>query len=264
MKYKIKAVLCANAGVSITTPNSRIWVDALHDQHEETFSDVTPEIWEAMKKHPDFRNPDVLVFTHLHGDHFSRRLLEEAMRIYPSARVILPATRSMNTSASEAGKMSPAPGKLSAEELFRQFEIGEDSICCIRTLHEGRAFTDTVHEAVVLESCGKRILLTGDMRIDESVAEGLVREYAGNTGAFEEDFLFDAVFAAFPWETTTKGRKIMNSILRPRKLVLYHIPFEEDDLFGYREGVRKRLAAAEAEKTRRVEALMEKFSETVF
>jgi len=160
MKNPITAALCANAGVSITTPEGRIWIDALHDEHEETFSDVTPAMWDEMKTHPDFRDPDVLVFTHLHGDHFSRRLLEEAMRLYPHAKVILP----------------------SAEESFRQFTVGQDEISCIRTLHEGRAFTDTLHEAVVIESTGRRILLTGDMRVDAETAAKLVRDFCRNTG----------------------------------------------------------------------------------
>jgi len=241
MKNPITAALCANAGVSITTPEGRIWIDALHDEHEETFSDVTPAMWDEMKTHPDFRDPDVLVFTHLHGDHFSRRLLEEAMRLYPHAKVILP----------------------SAEESFRQFTVGQDEISCIRTLHEGRAFTDTLHEAVVIESTGRRILLTGDMRVDAETAAKLVRDFCRNTGAemhgTEEtrrpSGLFDTVFAAFPWETTTRGRKILEDILRPEQVVLYHIPFQEDDLFEYRDGVRKVLT----ENGIIVKALMEPF-----
>ena len=241
-KTGFSAVLNANAGVSITTPHSRIWVDALHDEHEETFSDVTPGIGQKMKKHPGFVNPDVIVFTHLHGDHFSRRLTEEAMRLYPCAKVILP----------------------SGTETFRRFEIGGDELYCIRTLHEGRAFTEELHEAVVIGSGEKRILLAGDMRIDEKTAEKLIRDMEENVSGPEEDGrLFGAVFAPFPWLTTTRGRRVMKEILRPERVILYHIPFAEDDRFGYRDAVRKMLCGPEREKEGLpADALMEPFSET--
>ena len=323
---KIKVVLCANAGISITTPFARIWVDALHDQHEETFSDVTPAMWETMKKHPDFRDPDVLVFTHRHDDHYSAGLLGEAMRLYPTAKVILPPAENTsghskgveeNTSGHSGGAIEHTSGHSGGAvehtsghsggmvenasrhlesaaksagaalqgtaETVREFYLcpdlpDGDVIYTIRTLHEGKAFTDVPHDAILLETCGKRILFTGDMRIDRENAQRLAAEVSSlgtwqsledaKTGADfganvegGERYLFDAVFAAFPWETTTKGRTILREVLRPRQTVLYHIPFKEDDLFGYRKGVEKALTRGTEEEN--VSALMEPFEAIV-
>ena len=301
---KIKVVLCANAGISITTPFARIWVDALHDQHEETFSDVTPVMWETMKKHPDFRDPDVLVFTHRHGDHYSAGLLGEAMRLYPTTKVILPPAENISghsggvaehTSGHSGGVVENASRHLGGaaksagaalhgtDETVREFCLcpdlpDGDVIYTIRTLHEGKAFTDVPHDAILLETCGKRILFTGDMRIDRENAQRLAAEVSslGSWHNLEDakdgadfcanvegggEYLFDAVFAAFPWETTTKGRTILREVLRPRQTVLYHIPFKEDDLFGYRKGVEKALTRGTAEEN--VYALMEPFEAIV-
>ena len=233
------ATLSANAGVCITTPNARYWVDAIHDHHEETFSDVTPELWERMKEHPDFRNPDVIIFTHLHGDHFSRKLLEEAMRLYPAAKVILPSER----------------------EAFREYDIFGDTLYTFRTMHEGKAFTDVLHEVILLESGGRTVLFTGDMKVDAGEAKKLMQNIFENTALpmQESEGALNTVFAAFPWETTLHGRRAMEEVLRPEEVILYHIPFEKDDLFGYRDGVRKVLdGAAKRERTEvRVRALME-------
>ena len=71
--------LSANAGLSIQTAGSNILIDAFHDEKVNEFSTITTDIYEGMKQMPEFTEPDILIFTHKHRDHYSRRMTEEML-----------------------------------------------------------------------------------------------------------------------------------------------------------------------------------------
>ena len=47
--------LSVNAGVALHLGAMRVWSDALHDHRVVAFSTVTPERWNILQAHPDFR-----------------------------------------------------------------------------------------------------------------------------------------------------------------------------------------------------------------
>ena len=45
----------------------------------------------------------------------------------------------------------------------------------------------------------------------------------------------------FPWGALRKGRAFLQRYVKPEHLGLYHLPFAEDDDFGFRHAVERSL-----------------------
>lgn len=205
-----QVTLSANAGVALDFGGLRVWVDALHDEKVPGFSTVTEPLWTAMRSHPDFAAPDLLFFTHCHPDHFSQRLAREALDLWPKAKIVLPEDR-----FSGQALLSGRRERVRLPELTLDF---------IRLTHEGPRYADKPHYGCILESRGFRVLVTGDCRLcAPELAEFLT-----------EDGPIDLAILDFPWLTLPRGRRFVQEQIRPKTLLVCHLPFSGDDVYGYR------------------------------
>ena len=206
MDMAVTIGLSANAGVSVTTPSMRCWIDLLHEGTVETFSGVTEELWERICSHPDFKDPDVIAVSHFHPDHYSETLVKAARERFPNA-------------------VYAAPDRMPPGHMLK---IGKDTILFLRTVHEGRAYRETEHYGILLLSEEHRIFFTADAKVGEEALDVL------------EPYLpVDVVVAAFPWLTTQKGRTLLREAADPDLVILYHLPFAQDDRFGYRQAAER-------------------------
>ncbi len=208
----------ANAGVALRLGSVRLWVDAVHENPVSGFSTLSPAFQGTVMNHPDFQKPNLIFFTHCHPDHFSRRLLEQAMERWPLAEVILPERQ-----CARQLLLSQPRERLILPELSAQF---------IRLPHEGKEYAAMAHYGCLLDHEGFRILIPGDC----AVASPVLREFLQETGPV------DLALLNFPWITLSKGRRFIEEFIRPRHLAVYHLPFEQDDVYAYR---RAALRAAE-------------------
>ena len=71
----------------------KIWIDAANRGKIMGFSTIDDVLWNKVKSDEHFVSPDVIFFTHCHGDHFSKRMAEEALRLWPDTYVIIPENR---------------------------------------------------------------------------------------------------------------------------------------------------------------------------
>ncbi len=189
------AALTANAGVILEVGNRRIWVDALHDRKTPPFSTVNAALWGQLQKLPA---PDYILYTHCHPDHYSEKLTEAALKCWPTARAIAPEGKF-------AGPRSIADGSLEIQYLPLP--------------HEGAQYRDVPHFGILLTVEGKKIGIPGDCAL---AAEELAEWQA------------DVLILDFPWATTTRGRVFLEQHFPNAEKVLVHLPFAEDDRFGYR------------------------------
>ena len=264
----MRITLGANAGVAVKTENAVFWIDLLHTYNEAHFSPLTKSSWERIKTHPDMTPPDGILFTHRHNDHFSPGLLNEAAALYPGCRVILPkadtqidADRFEYTQGDGTTSYTLPENSSLVGARPSCFKIRGDLVYFMKTKHEGAQYEKTMHESIVIASEGRRLLITGDLIVDESAVRSvqtmlqkLVRENEGARAA--DEMQIDAVLCTFPWEATYHGRAILSK-MAPESVILYHIPFAEDDVFGYRPAVMRALARGNG--TYRLTALMEPF-----
>ncbi|MBP3305237.1 MAG: hypothetical protein J6L24_04635 [Oscillospiraceae bacterium] len=220
---RVSVTLSANAGVCVAVDGHRIWVDALHEQKQTSFSTLTPDLQKRMLKHQAFFAPEHICFTHCHGDHYSRRLTAAAKTMWPGAKLYLPEPEFTDQF-------------LVSGEEYRQEENGL-TLRFIRLPHEGAEYANVKHYGLIISTEGCNILLAGDC----AVASPKLAEALG-------DMPVDLAILDFPWATLGKGRTFLTRTLRAKHILLCHLPFWEDDTCGYRESA-KRAADALAGQT---------------
>ncbi len=210
----ICVILSANAGVAVELCGKRIWIDALHAHAQPGFSAVMPGILE----HPAFQNPEHILFTHCHEDHFSEKLTRQALEKWPKAKVYLPEN------------ILPGQRLLAGDTCI--FEDGDLTLQFISLPHEGAQYTDVAHFGVILQCQGLCVLAAGDCATASPV---LLKAL--------ESRKIDVAILDFPWLTLGKGREALKHIA-PRCLLACHLPFEDDDICGYRKAAQKSAALA--------------------
>ena len=210
----VTVTLSANAGVAIGCGGYRIWVDALHDHKVDGFSTVEPRLQAQMLKTPAFAKPDYICYTHCHPDHFSEELTCEAKKLWPDAKIILP-ERFFEEQFLVDGE----------EYLYQDDGI---SLRFIRLPHEGEIYADVTHYGILIEIGGKHILIPGDC---ETAWPGLADA--------PNDVHVDLALLNFPWLGLRKGRAFLEKVVKPAHSIAYHLPFEKDDVSGYRKAAEK-------------------------
>lgn len=211
---KCTVIFSANAGISLTFGKARIWIDAVHQIRAKPFSAVSSTLWEKMQNHDFFSSPDFIFFTHCHPDHYSKMLTEDAVARWPQAKLILP-----------------------EPEFSKQILLEHDEICFqslelsfrfFRLPHEGVQYASVPHYGLLISDGKFHILVAGDCELASPVlAERL------------HGIPVDLAILDFPWITLRKGREFIQHVIHPEHLMIYHLPFAEDDLFGYRQAAKK-------------------------
>lgn len=201
---EIKVTLSANAGVAIQIDKHRIWVDALHNEKQAGFSAVTPELYQEILSNAAFQSPDYICVTHCHPDHYSEEMVKEAVKRWPTARLCLP--------------------------LRGAYKVtdGDLELAFIRLPHEGAQYADVLHYGILIGCGGKHILIPGDCETASPVLSQAIGERQ-----------IDLAILNFPWVTLSKGRAFLTQLLKPKQILLCHLPFEADDLGGYRKSAQR-------------------------
>jgi len=209
---RCKITLSANAGIVLQIKGVRIWVDAIHDEKQFLYDSVSEELWKKIKLNPAFINPDLICFTHCHPDHYSRRMTIEAKQQWSSAKLILPENEFENQI-------------LLCEN---EFDIVHNGIKLhfFKLPHEGSAHKNVKNYGIIVSDGEFRILVAGD----GEVASNKLLEIL-------ESAPISLAILNFPWITLNRGRKFVNSILKPEHVLIYHLP--TDDAFGYHSATQR-------------------------
>ena len=219
--------LSANAGISVTFARQRIWIDALHKApaRPDGYSHVTPQMWEQMQKDSAFADPDLICFTHCHDDHYSEELALRALSRFTKAGLILPCP------LSQVDRF-PRTMVLSGRHVTAQ--VGDVSISFVRLPHEGAQYSNVAMYGMLLRAHGRSILVGSDCETASPLLADVLRN------EWKESPI-DLAILPFPYLTLRKGRAFLEQHIRPAHLLLYHIPFAEDDVNGYREAAFRAL-----------------------
>ncbi len=213
-----QVTLSANAGIALQLDSLRLWADALHRRKVPGFSAVTPALWEAITTHPDLAAPDILLYTQCHPDHFSRTLTRLALERWPKAKPILPETF--------------FPEQLLLSGRRERLKLPDYTLDFLHLPHEGPQYAHVAHYGLLLEHQGFRVLIPGDCAL-----------CAPELAAFlAESGPVDLALLDFPWITLKRGREFVQKHIRPKTLLVYHLPFAGDDLYNYRKAAAKAAA----------------------
>ena len=227
----------ANTGGALALGPFRVWYDALHHQKVPGFSTLSPALLAEMEQSPAFAAPDVIFHSHCHADHFSRSLVSASRQRWPRAQIFLPEKVFSDQIPLEGSAVSAA--------------VGELSLHFQRLPHEGAQYAHVPHYGCLLEWRGYRVLLTGDC----TVGCPELAEMTGGSGV-------DLALLDFPWLTLPRGREAIADLIRPRHLLIGHLPFSQDDRWGYRLASQRALDKLPAAAD--VRLLLEPFQAEVF
>lgn len=215
---KIIATATANAGVVLQIGGHRLWEDAVHNENTAHFSIVTDEMFDRLLNDPEFREPEAMLFTHAHNDHFSRQLVRKALEVFPDTQVYVEGNRGMDR-------------QIRLREDVEEFDLSDLHLTFFRLTHDGKQFENVKHYGILLEKGDTKVLFPGDCHVDEPGLCAFL-ESRGLIGKI------DLAFFNFPWVALNTGRAGIEKI-GAKHCVFYHLPYEGDDSWGYRRQVFK-------------------------
>lgn len=209
---KITFVLSANAGCSVTMGGVRFWIDALHCEKTPLYQSVTPELFSAMTVHPYFMDPDLMIFTHAHGDHYSREMTEAAHLLFPQAAVIRPFEESLSPLSFDCKGVR-----------FRFFRLP----------HEGKEYASVPLFGFTASCEGHTLLVPGDCAVGSAALQkALVSQRSDDLPSHAvlsfPDSPVDCALVDFPWASLRRGQNLLRE-LGVKHLLVYHLPPAEED-----------------------------------
>jgi len=217
-----KITLSANAGIALSLGGVRIWIDALHNEKTTFFSTVDEKLWAQMKDHEAFQEPDFILFTHCHPDHYSYEMALEAKQLWPQATVLLPEKVFDGQMLLEEGKQFFWQGV-----RFRFFRLP----------HDGTGYENVVNYGMLISHGDFQVLVAGDAAVGcEALAEKLRGEKV------------DLAVLNFPWVTLRKGQRFIQEVIRPETIVVVHLPFAKEDKEGFGEAAERAVSRFPAEE----------------
>lgn len=225
----IKITLVANAGVLVEYNGVGLLVDGIHHEEGHPFSRVSENDMKLMRQGYDiFANIDYLLFTHEHPDHFTPQYVSEHIQVRSVKGVFLPnksdGSPDLALLLNHVQKLAIPFWTLGLEPGdTKRFALADDLIVtAIGTRHMGPQYQTIRNDCFLLTLAGKNLLFTGDA--------DYVSRYFKNALA---EVALDAVFVNPVFYHNPNGQEIINEIFRPRNLVIYHMPFEQDDTLQF-------------------------------
>ena len=250
MDDRLRVTLVTNAGLLLEYKGTTLLLDGIYGPEGHPFSNLSPEVWRRMREGAaPFENVDVLLFTHAHPDHLSPPMALEYLRHRRVKGVFLPDTRTVREGGlTDFLKEQSIPCALLSEETDRVgYRVApEITVRPFRTLHLDKQFETVRHFCYLITFGEKNVLFTADI---DYVTEDLSRL---------NGLRLDAAFINPLFFSVLRQGKFFRGELNAKRLVVYHVPFAEDDGMGMRARMEHDLAQWSADRTP-VTALKEPF-----
>lgn len=209
----VKIISTANAGILIDLGEKKLLIDAFHTEPYDIYPTVTPELFERIKNDPAFSDPDFLIYTHCHPDHFSAEMTEEYARLRPDMLTILPEEK--------------ADG-LVLKDPVENFSFGDLELSFIRLPHENAVYAEVPHYGVLIRYRDLTVFDPGDCEI---ASEELIDPLFGKK--------IDIAVLNFPWLALRRGRKFLKEIIRPAHIAACHLPDPAKDSYGFENNLER-------------------------
>jgi len=211
-------------------------VDGLHKSSSTSFSGVSESVLDNLFNAGEllFENINYLLFTHLHVDHFSAEYTAEFLDNHKLEASFFP------SGLKEKYKLlSKQLKEKSILNYYFDLELGDEkeieiskniSIKVFRSLHAGKQYEDVENYCYLFNFAGKKLFIISDSDYDADYFKEMLKD--------EE---VDILFANPLFLNNPRGREVIKDAISPKKLIIYHIPFEKDDKYKLRKMVSRDL-----------------------
>lgn len=224
MPDEIQITLLGNTGILVTWGGVRLLVDGLYRPEDYPFSQVPEPLREnLLTGQAPLGEIHYLLFTHTHPDHFHAGDLSRYLAATPVRGLFLPRPSGGQETAriSPRTPLFPLVSPVGGVGVFSP-EPGI-KVTAFNTGHMGGQYRDMDNYCLLLRLGNRRLLITADADFRPDIF-ALAAEAAP----------LDAVVVNPLFYQHRLGQAIINDLLRPKALLLYHIPFDGDDTTGLR------------------------------
>lgn len=216
----------SNAGIVLEFNQLRIIIDGLYSDTGHSFSKMPLNAINNLYRSKLKNQQSIILFTHNHCDHFSLIKTVEYMSVDRSAKIYIPSSNLSTEELIVLKKYSCEFINPKKEEIVNILNKEKTYIKAIKTPHDGDKFKNIVNISYILEIQGIKILVTGDgdyKSSDYNILRNEKISYAIINPLFFHNL---------------EGRKLLRN-LSIKKIILNHIPFQEDDIYSIRKLVEK-------------------------
>ena len=209
----LKIFHTVNAGLYFHNSEHGLLIDGLH-LGDGGFS-VTPKtLVEQILSHTGlFAKKIDLAFTHLHGDHFDPALVRRFYEKNPDSGIYAP---ELSMACSSVKNLAGGIDRL---------WFGDFLLTTFSTTHDGAPFANQPHRSFCLQAEGQQYIICGDAILNQSLAKQMTAFCSETT---------DAVFINV-YQLASPGGLAFLKEIDPQQVFLYHLPFPEEDPYGYRK-----------------------------
>lgn len=206
-------------------------MDGLFRSSGHPFSSLPADItWNMKRGVGEYADIDYLLFTHFHPDHYSEEDLTEYLKGNRVRKVFLPhRSAGIDRLISQMKEGGPS-FFIFEEELCKKQKVRmpEFSLNAFQCRHLGKDYASVRNLCYILEAEEKTLLFTADADYEGDCFRKALKGVS-----------IDIVFVNPLFFNHISGREILSDILCPKKLILYHLPFEKDDRMRFRDLVSK-------------------------
>ena len=212
---KTRIFYTTNAGLYFCSDSAEILVDGIHDAGAVGFHPFHEEMRKQMRSEKGlFVDSGVLLFTHLHKDHYDEVAVREYIRKHPETGLWGPGldTRGIRDIRTEGDTV--------------HFNCGDMSITAYRTKHSGPRTLNVPHYSLLLqnEAAGESFLIAGDAVLEPELAERINQALKSSTNG--------VCAFVMAYQLAERKSKASMAALSPSRIFLIHQPGPEDDAYG--------------------------------
>lgn len=213
----LKVRYLANEGVQLESGGKKALVDALFHSAMEPYENYSKETREALEEtEGPFAGASVVLATHLHADHFDPDAVRRYLRNNPSA-VFMGTEEAVEQVEAGYADYSKQVQPVRESGPF-ELERGGIQVQALPLLHSGRPkWANPQHLGYLVTLGGARVLHAGD-------AEGTVENFRRHCPTCEG---VDVALVPYWYLLSDKWTPVVRDYLKPKHLVLIHVPPEE-------------------------------------
>lgn len=229
---EVEIIYIANAGLLIKGLEKKILIDGIHSFKPYGFSPVPDRVLdEIINGQGVYKDIDYILFTHFHKDHFNEKKLM-AYCMINSPRLIVAPKNSEKLESLKTNKYY-LDSKLWEETVIE--EDGEIKLMAYKTIHDGKEYINAEHYIYLINISNINILVMADTDFRYPELETMLSNKKINI-----------LIVNFLFLNNRKGRELIKKI-NPEELFIYHLPFENDDIFDYLKTAKRDLQNYESE-----------------
>ena len=215
----MKITSVANAGLMIEGAGKKILLDAVYGRAPKGFSPIPQQRLEKLVAGlPPFDGITHVLVSHYHWDHYATDTAK-ALLAHQSPVFWMPDAYGMPQKLPQSARVELLPTRKDA--LFT-LDLGDgDRVDAFIIAHSGREFREVDVACFSVHLDGKSILALSDANFDPAY----ISRMAG-------DSEYDAVFSNPLFLDIPGGRETLFRGLKAKEIVICHLPYPEDDVFG--------------------------------